>query len=258
MIALLLASLAAVPAPSAPAPWECEHVAERNATIPAGGANLLRLAAAAGELRVVGREGISEVRVRGRACSSDARYLESIRLETAREGGTIRVDVRMPERSWTDDFQARLDLEIEVPLALAADITDSSGDAVLENLASLRVTDASGELRISGIRGDVHVSDSSGDVRLRGARGDVRLSDSSGALIVDEVEGGVIVDEDSSGDIEIDQVRRDVLVRRDSSGDIDVSRVGGAFTVERDGSGSIRVDEVEGTVRIPERRRRRA
>lgn len=252
MLPLMILALAA-----APAPLSCEHVEERTATVPAAGATLLRVRAAAGELRVVGRPGISEVRVRGRACSSDRNDLPRIRLEAVREGSDVRVEVTMPDDDWGwGDREARLDLVVEVPTTLAADVDDASGDAVFQDLASLRLDDASGDTEISGVRGELHVTDSSGDLRVRGAGADVWIDDSSGNLYVDGVEGSVTVDEDSSGDIEVSQVRGDVLVRRDSSGDIDVTRVGGSFTVERDGSGGIRSTQVAGAVRVPDRGRR--
>lgn len=253
MIPTLFLALAAA---TAATPLSCEYVEERSATVAAGGASLLRLHAAAGELRVVGREGISEVRVRGRACASSSEYLEQIQLEAERVGSEVLVRVTMPDhRSWKS-FEARLDLVLEVPTTLAADVEDSSGDVFIQDLASLRLDDSSGNVEVSGVRGELRIEDNSGDVRIRGSGGDVWLSDSSGSLYVNDVQGSVVVDEDSSGGIEIQGVRGDVLVRRDSSGDIDVARVGGSLTVERDGSGGISATEIAGEIRIPRRSRR--
>lgn len=250
---MLLALLTAVPL-LLPAHQECSYTASRSATVPAAGAETLRLLARAGELRVVGRPGLTEVRVRGEACSSHERYLEGIQLVTAREGDAVRVEARMPEMRGIGSFQARLDLVVEVPAAMIADVEDSSGDLEIRNVAALRLVDSSGGVVVQDVAGGVDIDDNSGDVRL--ARiGSLRLSDSSGGVEVEGVNGGVVVEEDSSGDLDFRDVRGTVLVRRDSSGSIYASRVGGDFLVERDGSGGIRYDEVAGTVRIPPRGR---
>ena len=250
MNALWLAALALAAPPAA----DCEHTAERTATVSAAGADLLRLRAMAGSLQVVGRAGLREVRVRGIACASDRRDLDDIRIEAGRTGSEVGVEVRMPEMRGIGNREARLDLVVEVPEGLAVDAEDSSGEAEFSDLGALRVHDSSGSLRIEDIRGELRVRDSSGELRIRGVDGDVHILDTSGGVDVSEVTGAVDVEADSSGDITVTDVRRDVLIRRDSSGGIQVRGVGGDFRVERDGSGGIRYRDVAGQVRIPSKR----
>lgn len=52
-------------------PGECDYAADRSAVVPAADATRILLTAATGSLRVEGRQGLAEVRVRGRACASD-------------------------------------------------------------------------------------------------------------------------------------------------------------------------------------------
>lgn len=239
---------------------ECQFTAERSATIDAAGAEMLRLHARAGSLRIVGRSDLSEIRVRGEACASRAELLEGIRLATDRSGGVVRVEAVMPEDPWHwrgGNNQALLDLVVEVPETLALDVEDSSGGIEIRNVGPLLLDDSSGDIELLGIRGDARVKDSSGGIYIEGVEGSLWLDDSSGGIDAREVRGSVIVERDSSGDIRITNVAGDVLVQRDSSGDIEVAGIGGDFVVERDGSGSIRYRDVAGDVRIPEDKRRR-
>lgn len=250
-LALAAAALAAPPA----AAQQCEHSAERTASVGASGAALARVAARAGTLRIEGRADISEVRARGRACASSREYLEQLQLRAVREGDAAVLEVRVPEMRCAGNCYASLDLVVEVPSRLPVDASDSSGDLEIRRVASLRLRDSSGDASVFQVRGSVSITDSSGDVTVTDVDGDLLLNDSSGNLLVREVGGQVLVERDSSGDIRIDGVGGDVAVQHDSSGDIRVNRVRGSFTVARDGSGSIHHSDVAGAVRVPERKR---
>lgn len=232
---------------------DCDFTAPRSAVVPGAGAGGAVIEAAAGSLRIEGVRGLSEVRVRGRACASSREILEDIQLVAVREGDRIRVEARMPE--WddrrSDRYTARLDLVIQVPERLSLDVRDSSGATEIRNVAALDLQDSSGDVEIAGVSGDLRVRDSSGDLRVRGVRGTVRATDSSGDMELREVGGSVLIPSDSSGDIVVSDVAADVRIDRDSSGDIRVSEVEGDFVVERDGSGSIRSENVRGQVLVP-------
>jgi hypothetical protein len=218
---------------------DCEFTADRTATVAASASDVLDLVARAGSLIVEGRPGLSEVRVRGRACASSSALLERIVIETSRSGGRVRVEV--PELEYERNFfgnrYASLDLVLEVPEGMEAVIQDGSGDAEIRGLGSLTVTDGSGSLRIADARGDVTVEDGSGEIEIVGVAGDVEVHDGSGEVDVRDVTGSVSIN--------------------DGSGSIIVSRVGGDFVVRDDGSGDIRHDAVRGTVDIPEKERAR-
>src|SRR5262245_20414603 len=105
---------------------ECRFSAPREATVDASAAAQVVISAGAGSLKVIGRPGLNQVRIRGTACASDRDLLEGIRLTATRSGNVVRV------RSSDDDLDlrnreyARLDVVIEVPEAIAADINDGS------------------------------------------------------------------------------------------------------------------------------------
>jgi hypothetical protein len=219
---------------------ECRFEAERSANIDANASDRLVLIARAGSLRVEGRAGLTRVQVRGRACASSEALLDQLRLETGRNGGVVRVEVReFDEGDWTRerDRYALLHLVLEVPEGMAADITDGSGETALAGLGRLHIDDGSGELTLENIGGDVEIDDGSGGITVHGVRGNVTAADGSGDLEVRDVTGSVAID--------------------DGSGSIRVENVQGDLTVVDDGSGSIRHSGVQGRVRIPEKERNR-
>ena len=229
-----------------------QYTSPRDAVVDARGATRVRVSAAAGSLRIEGRPGLREVRIRGVARASDRKYLDAMRLVADRRGSEVRVEVEMPQvRVMLGRVQRVLDLVIEVPEGMAMDVGDSSGDVEIRRVGALRVDDSSGELTIEDVRGDVDVTDSSGGVSITQVAGGVRVSDSSGELSISGVRRDVVVDEDSSGEIDVRDVRGDVLVREDGSGGIRVDGIGGDLTVRDDGSGGVRVGRVAGTVRLP-------
>jgi hypothetical protein len=216
--------------------WSCPHKAPREATVEAGGATALRVLAKAGALRVAGEPGLSQVVVRGNACASKAALLGSIRLRAQRIGDVVHVEAELPEGSW-DNEQAVLDLDIRVPAGLAAEIEDGSGEAEISGLASVRIDDGSGSLRITDVAGEVRVRDGSGELEVAHA-------------------GSVVVEEDGSGSIVVRDVKSSVTVDNDGSGSIEVRDVAGDLTITDSGSGGVQVENVQGRVDVPRRDRK--
>jgi hypothetical protein len=239
-----------------------EYKAPRNADVDARGARTVRIDAAAGNLRVEGRTGLTEVRVRGTARASRRSQLESIKLLAERRGSEVYVRAEIPDdardgwRAFSPGHFMALDLVIEVPISLPLEVDDGSGEARFINTGPLTLEDGSGEIEIRGARGDVDVTDGSGTIVIDGVEGNVKISDGSGEIRARNVTGDVTVEEDGSGDIDVAEVGGTVRVEDDGSGNIDVGRVAGDFVVGNDGGGSIRYDTVKGSVRIPERKRR--
>ena len=234
----------------------------RNAEVNASGAKSVRIEAAGGILRVEGRAGINQVRIKGTARADRRSRLDDIKLIAERRGDEIFIKADMPEwrdhnfwRDRDDEFVA-LDLIIEVPTSLALDVSDGSGEAEFNNTGSLELGDGSGEITIRNARGDVRVSDGSGSITIEGVEGSVRVNDGSGSIRARNVTGNFVVTTDGSGDIDVSGVGGTMRVENDGSGNIDVDRVTGDFVVEHDGSGNINYETVKGSVRIPERKRR--
>ncbi len=236
---------------------ECRHEAERSATVDASGARRLVIGAGSGSLKIEGKAGLTSVRIRGRACASSADLLEDIELTARRSGQDVLVEAneRRNESGWSfrGNQYARLDVVVEVPAGMAAEIDDGSGSMDLSNLGSVTIEDGSGEIVADNLNGDVEIDDGSGEIRLVNVTGAVRIDDGSGEITLHNVGGAVDID-DSSGEIDIRTARSNVRIS-DSSGSIDVSDVGGDFVVTNDSSGEIDYENVKGRVDIPRRRR---
>lgn len=217
---------------------ECRFEAERSGTVPLAGARMLIVEAGAGSLRIEGRPGLDEVRVHGRACASDRSLLDQLDFDAASRSGAVEVRTReVRNRSWTGRQYARLDLTIEVPAGMEADIVDNSGEMVVMGLGDTRIDDGSGEIDVQDMGGSLTIEDGSGEIRIRDIEGDVTIDDGSGEIELLRIAGSIRID--------------------DGSGDIDADDVGGNFIVVDGGSGSIDYHAVRGTVDIPRKHRRR-
>lgn len=209
----------------------CRFAEERAATVNADGLTDLRVIARAGSLEIEGRDGISEVQVRARACASSEELLRSIELIAEQRGGEVYVEANLPQGGVFRNGQSSLDLVLTVPVAMELDVQDGSGGTRIRNVASLEMEDGSGEIEIENIGGNVDIDDGSGEIEIHRVAGTVRIQDGSGEVIAEDVDGDVVV--------------------RDGSGEIVVRRVKGDFTVPSDGSGEIEMEDVQGRVTIP-------
>ncbi len=236
---------------------QCEYMVDRKLSIAASASQLLRLSAGSGELRVEGRQGLGEVRVVGTACASEESFLEDLIVTLEEVRGEIVLSAHYPEgRSWRGNRTAKIDLMVEIPLGMSADIDDSSGSMEIVGSGSLNIDDSSGSILVRGANGSVEIDDGSGGIQVIDVAGDVRIEDGSGSIEIEGVEGSVYLD-DGSGSISVKEVDQNVVVGDDGSGSIAVQNVGGDFSVRNDGSGGIRHSGVEGSVDIPADRRSR-
>jgi hypothetical protein len=235
------------------------YTAPRNALVDASGAKSVEVEAAAGNLRVEGKPGLRQVQVTGTARASSQQILSEIKLIAERRGDLVFIKADIPEHDgWRDDdYSAGLDLVIQVPQGINADISDGSGDTKIYNVGSLEASDGSGDFLVDGAAGSVRITDGSGNLTIENVGGDVTVNDGSGDINVRNASGSFVVESDGSGGIFATDVKGSVVVHNDGSGEIEVSKVGKDFRVESKGSGSIDYTDVTGKVDIPERRRDR-
>jgi hypothetical protein len=213
-----------------------EYTAARTADVDARGARRLEVEGRAGTLRIQGVDGLSQVRVRGTARASRREWLDAIRLVARRDGDIVVVRADIPEWNTRDDWSdgngvRSLDLVLEVPRGMAADVVDGSGEIEIRGVGALDLRDGSGEIDVEDV-GSARIEDGSGEVRVRGVRGDLRVND-------------------GSGDIRVSGVRGSVIVGSSGSGGVDVRDVGGDFTVEEGRGRGVTYRDVRGQVRIP-------
>jgi len=251
----------------------CEFRADRAAGIDARGVEKVVLRTGAGDLKVVGRSDAVRIEARGVACAAKQPLLDATQVTVRREGNVVYVETALPQNqegwSFGHNEYAYIDVGVALPTNLPVEATDSSGDAIFEDLKALQLQDSSGDLNLSRIEGAVDVTDSSGDlniehagsVRARDSSGDIEIDDvradvdvvidSSGDIHIDKVDGSVRIEQDSSGGIRVEDVKGSVKIDSDSSGDIYAGRVGGDFTVSEDSSGSIEHESVAGKITVP-------
>jgi hypothetical protein len=233
-----------------------DYTAPRNAVVDAAGARSVEVEAAAGSLRIEGKAGLRQVQVTGTARSSSQRFLSEIRLIAERRGDVVFIKADIPdgdEGRYRDNYSGALDLVIQVPQGINAEVSDGSGDAKVLNVGALEASDGSGDFSVEGAA-SVRITDGSGNLRIENVGGDVRVSDGSGEIDVRNVTGSFTVETDGSGSINATDVRGSVIVENDGSGEIEVNKVGRDFRVENKGSGSIDYSSVSGQVNIPDRR----
>lgn len=241
-----------------------DYTSLRNADVDVRGAKSIEVHAGAGSLRIQGRPGISQVEVRGTARASSRDHLADIKLVAERRGDVVYIKSDVPEDRnggfWSNvrgDWNLQLDLVIEVPLNVALDVEDGSGEIKISDVGPLKLTDGSGEMTIIGVKGDLTIEDGSGSITIENVEGRVRVSDGSGEIRAKNIVGDFIVDEDGSGGIDIAGVGGSVRIEHDGSGGVDVERVAGDFIVNNKGGGSIRSSGVRGKIDIPDRHGRR-
>ena len=228
----------------------CKFQQDRSATVAVDGTKTLSVIAGAGSLRIEGRPGLGEVRVRGTACAPSQSLVDRIDLRAEKVGDVVRVETILPSGSFGSS--PTLDLTIEVPESMVARIDDASGEIQVLRIAGVEVEDSSGSMELVEIAGPIRISDDSGDIEVRDAGGNVVVKDDgSGSIRIDGVKGDVQIDRDSSGDIDITDVAGNVIIDEDGSGSIDVDTVQGDFTVRRDGSGGIQYRNVSGHTSVP-------
>ncbi|HUF50013.1 MAG TPA: DUF4097 family beta strand repeat-containing protein [Longimicrobiales bacterium] len=229
----------------------CSHERELANNVAVSADALARIEAGAGSLTVRGVAGLREARVRGSACATTAALLDQVSIAVVREGSGVRIRTLFPERTLRNE-QARIDLVIEVPAGMDAEIQDGSGSMEISGLGRVHIDDGSGDITVRDTRGALTIDDGSGDITLADIGGAITIDDGSGSIDIRGAGGNVEI-EDGSGGITIRDVHGSVRIA-DSSGSIDVRVVRGDFMVSRNGSGSISHRDIAGRVELPRKR----
>jgi DUF4097 and DUF4098 domain-containing protein YvlB len=252
----------------------CTHEADRSFDVDRAGLVALVAKNGSSDVRVRGVADIGRIEVRGRACASSADDLDRLRVEQRRDGDRLVLEIGRDTGmtySLFGSHYAYLDIEIRVPLDLAIEIDNGSGDIDVRDVARLRYDGGSGDLDIDNVNGglDIEVgsgditganvgpvnlrSVSSGDVDLRRIGGDVTVGRvGSGDLDLRGVSGSVEIDRIGSGDVNVDDVQGSVMVGRIGSGDLRAVGVRGDLTVRSSGSGDVSHRNVGGRVDVPD------
>lgn len=232
----------------------CRYSAPRNAEIDAAGLNSLSVEIGPDTLAIQGQPGLTKIVVRGTACASDEKWLQNIKVETARHGDTASVVARDGDHGITFSLfggsYAYLKLDVRVPPSLAIKLREGSGDADAHDLAALDAELGSGDLKVHGVAGEFALSVGSGGVVASDAGSFALSSVGSGDVSVDGVNGDAHAGSVGSGDLGLRNVKGNVSIGSVSSGDVKLAHVGANVTVGSVGSGDVNVAQAGGNVRI--------
>lgn len=176
----------------------------------------------AGDIDIVGESGrttltlVVELRSDNVSRRDDDDAERSIELDYIIEDGVGRIVQHLvdPPEGY------HLDLIAHVPSSMALEISDSSGDIAVSNVAGLDIDQRSGDLHASDVAGDVFVRHGAGDVAIEDVDGRIEVSDGSGDIAIDGARADVVID-DGSGDIHV-RTEGDVDVVADGGGDVDI------------------------------------
>lgn len=176
LVGVIPAAADAVPGPDA---QECEVQREIERELDAVDLTGVLIDAEAGSLDVVGAD-VDRVRVHGVICASDEGLADNGILIVERRRDAAWIEVDLPDHGWRGDY-VRMDLRVEMPRTLAADIRDGSGGARVTGIAAARIDDGSGDVYVEDIAGAVQVDDGTGEIEIRGV-GSVRYRDVEGRV----------------------------------------------------------------------------
>ena len=138
-----------------------DYSVPRSASVEAGAAARVKGVAKTGSLRVEGAGGL---------CASDSTLLANVQLSAGRRGDAVRIEAPFPENM---HGSAALDLAVKVPARPALTAEDASGDLAVRRVASLELTDSSGDIRAEEVAGNARIKDPSRDAAVRDGGGDV-------------------------------------------------------------------------------------
>lgn len=160
-------------------------------------------------------------------------------------GGRTRIRVVAPEMSSLKANSASADIRARLTLGRAA-INTASGEVLLDDVGSVAVKTASGDVSAKSVEGDLTVRSASGDIRVSRVEGDVSLTTASGDVDIDHV-GGSLSASSASGDIHVGAYQGDDLEAATMSGDVVVGLPRGRRV-------KLKANTLSGSVRLPDRR----
>lgn len=177
-------------------------------------------------------------RVWGTTSEEARRMAQGLDVRSRRHGSSVIVEVPRLE-----GWRVRVDLKVAVPSGVNVRLGEAKGDLRATGLTGdLQMRIASGDLQVENHRGEIDLEVKSGDLALREIEGNVHLDVKSGDVTAAKVMGAVGA-ETKSGDIDLRELQSDSVHVRAISGDVAVGPV-------RFAAGEISVDTVSGDIEI--------
>lgn len=231
---------------------DCRHSAPRQLDLDMEGVRTVTFDVGRHQLRLEASSGAGGA-LEGRACASNAGWLEKLQVGQRRDGDRLHVELRYdqpPRGIFLGRNYARLELAGSIPRDVAVELSVGSGDARVVGASALGVKLGSGDVDGRSISGPVAATVGSGDLTLSGIGSlDIR-SIGSGDVEVERVEGDAVIGSIGSGDLEVRGVGGNASIRSIGSGDAELSGVRGDVTAGSIGSGDLQLRDVGGSVTL--------
>jgi len=250
---LLFAALLA-PLPALAFNNECKYEAPRQLHDDLKGVRGVQIAVHSEDLHVTGSTSTTGLSLNGRACASEKEILDSLQVESRREGDQLIIELGPREGMHFHLFgnsYSSLDVNVQLPASMPVTVQVGSGDADVNGLQQLDSQVGSGDLHVRRIAGHFATSVGSGDVDANDVGSLSIGSVGSGDARIDGVHGDVTVGSVGSGDVTIKQVGGSVHVDTIGSGDLGAHDIGGDLSLGAKGSGDVDYSGVKGKVSVP-------
>ncbi|MAB78491.1 MAG: hypothetical protein CMJ89_03965 [Planctomycetes bacterium] len=213
------------------------------------GVEVAEIQVGAGFLKIIGEENRHKISLEGTKAADSEATLNEISIVSLATAATAIITVDGPESS---DKRYKVDLTLFVPRPMALKVSDTSGSIEISGIrGNIAIKDGSGGIQIKNTEGNVDIDDGSGSIQLADLKGDdLRVTDGSGSISLLNASCSVAQIEDGSGSITVNGMQGNLTIS-DGSGSIDVRTVQGNVTVTRAGSGDVDITDVTGTVKTP-------
>jgi len=218
----------------------------KNLSLSAKEITQLNIDAAAGYLKIIGDDSISDIQV----TANIEAYNEDFKLSLKSNGdyAELEADANPGSHIQWGNNSAKIDLTVRLPSNMKLKVKDGSGKITITNIKNnVKIDDGSGSMDITDIQGSLEIEDGSGNITVDQVSGNINIDDNSGNMEIEKV-GGTLNIEDGSGNIIINQVSGNIDID-DDSGTINIEIVGGSLNI-KDRSGDIDITDVSGLVTI--------
>jgi DUF4097 and DUF4098 domain-containing protein YvlB len=143
-------------------------------------------------------------------------------------GGALRVrklsgDIRVEEVRGPTVINSHSG-QIHVARLNALEVEDSDGNLDISDVASVRIHNRGGNVRVERVKGDVEIDDDSGEIVVADVAGAVHIRDTSGQIRTART--GAVTIQDTSGDVTVVQAAS-LHINAKESGEVMVRRVEG-------------------------------
>lgn len=249
----LLPLLFLLPAAAFASSPECKHSQPRDLNLDLAGVKAVVFDIASNDVTIDASAG-AKAALGGKACASDEKYLQQLKLTQRKVGDKLYVTARREGSSSNNFFfgnnYAYLKLTGTLPDTIMVQMKVGSGDAVVNGAPLLSADVGSGDLEARRIRGLVAATVGSGDITLEDIGSLHVVSISSGDLSASKVRGPAKVGSIGSGDFELKGALGDVEIGSVGSGDAQVSGISGSVRVGSLGSGDVEVRDIRGDLTV--------